>query len=361
MKKNSLFQFLMFSLVGLVTFSTIEWTDSFPDTEPVDNSIAWSSPIPSSSLIWPSQGIISQGFNTFHEGIDIAGAAGTPIVAAASGEVVFVGWDDWGLGNMVEIQHPDGSRTLYGHNQSLLVRKGQQVSQGQVIAKMGSTGNSTAPHLHFEVHPGGRAAVNPMSLLPPLVAGRIPSAQPIAAAPVPVAPTPGVSNPVAVGRGCNGDVVLNGETANFWVRVCRENGQLFYIGQPKQNPNLAMRLPARRTGEGQYRAENGSYSYDVSPERIVVWQNGRQIRSERLSNRRSQTRTSVLLTSVEPEPLSFDITSTPVIPAPVVVPKSYPLNLKAVPLTTAEPEPLRFDVTLPPTASYPKGGQDRRD
>jgi murein DD-endopeptidase MepM/ murein hydrolase activator NlpD len=86
-------------------------------------------------------------------------------VASAPGVVVSAGWNDGGYGNLVEIQHPDGSVTLYAHNNRILVRSGQQVDQGQQIAEMGSTGYSTGPHSHFEIHPAGQGAVNPMTYL----------------------------------------------------------------------------------------------------------------------------------------------------------------------------------------------------
>ncbi|MFP4009591.1 MAG: M23 family metallopeptidase, partial [Spirulinaceae cyanobacterium] len=101
-----------------------------------------------------------------HRGIDIAGPTGTPIVAAASGEIIVAGWNSGGYGNLVDIRHPDGSMTRYAHNSKLLVRKGQWVQQGQQIALMGSTGYSTGPHLHFEIHPNGRGAANPIAYLP---------------------------------------------------------------------------------------------------------------------------------------------------------------------------------------------------
>jgi murein DD-endopeptidase MepM/ murein hydrolase activator NlpD len=101
-----------------------------------------------------------------HKGIDIAAAVGTPIVAVAPGVVVTAGWNDGGYGNLVEIQHADGSLTLYAHNSRILVRKGELVEQGQMIAEMGSTGHSTGPHCHFEFHPAGSAAVNPLAYLP---------------------------------------------------------------------------------------------------------------------------------------------------------------------------------------------------
>jgi murein DD-endopeptidase MepM/ murein hydrolase activator NlpD len=100
-----------------------------------------------------------------HNGIDIAGPVGTPIQAAAAGVVISSGWNEGGYGNLVKIQHPNGSVTLYAHNQKNLVRSGQQVQQGQIIAELGSTGNSTGPHCHFEIRPQGQTAVNPIVLL----------------------------------------------------------------------------------------------------------------------------------------------------------------------------------------------------
>jgi murein DD-endopeptidase MepM/ murein hydrolase activator NlpD len=120
--------------------------------------------------MWPTKGILTSGFGwrwgRMHKGIDIAGPIGTPIVAAADGVVSYAGWNSGGYGYLVEIEHADGSITLYAHNNRILVQVGQQVSQGQQVAEMGSTGYSTGPHLHFEVHPAGQGAVNPMALLP---------------------------------------------------------------------------------------------------------------------------------------------------------------------------------------------------
>lgn len=120
--------------------------------------------------IWPTKGVLTSGYGwrwgRMHRGIDIAGPIGTPIVAAAAGVVVTAGWNSGGYGNLVEIQHADGSVTLYAHNDRILVRTGQQVEQGQQIAEMGSTGYSTGPHSHFEVHLPGQGAVNPMAYLP---------------------------------------------------------------------------------------------------------------------------------------------------------------------------------------------------
>ena len=128
------------------------------------------SPAQFNGYIWPTKGVITSGYGRrwgrMHKGIDIAAPVGTPVLAAAPGVVVSAGWNSGGYGNLVEIQHPDGSLTLYAHNNRVLVRRGQQVAQGQQISEMGSTGRSTGPHCHFEVHAAGRGAVNPIAVLP---------------------------------------------------------------------------------------------------------------------------------------------------------------------------------------------------
>lgn len=108
-------------------------------------------------FVIPAQGTLSQGYHPAHFGIDIANAVGTPVVASHDGTVVFAGWDDWGLGNMVKIQTADKEMvTVYGHNSKLEVSYGEAVRQGDIIALMGSTGNSTGPHLHFEILSKGK-------------------------------------------------------------------------------------------------------------------------------------------------------------------------------------------------------------
>jgi murein DD-endopeptidase MepM/ murein hydrolase activator NlpD len=128
------------------------------------------SPPQFNGYMWPAKGVLTSGYGRrwgrMHRGIDIAGPTGTPIVAAATGEIISAGWNSGGYGNLVDIRHPDGSMTRYAHNSKILVRKGQWVQQGEQIALMGSTGYSTGPHLHFEVHPNGSGAANPMAYLP---------------------------------------------------------------------------------------------------------------------------------------------------------------------------------------------------
>ena len=119
---------------------------------------------------WPAKGVLTSGYGRrwgrMHRGIDIAGPIGTPIVAAAPGEVISAGWHAGGFGKLVKIRHADGSVTYYAHNNRILVRQGEYVQQGQQVAEMGSTGRSTGPHLHFEIRPDGKSAINPIALLP---------------------------------------------------------------------------------------------------------------------------------------------------------------------------------------------------
>jgi murein DD-endopeptidase MepM/ murein hydrolase activator NlpD len=101
----------------------------------------------------PVVGFLSRGFEPGpdgHQGIDIAGATGTPIAASAAGIVRFAGWDET-YGNVVVLEHESGFTSLYGHNDSLLVKAGDDVQRMQKIALLGNTGRSSAPHLHFEV------------------------------------------------------------------------------------------------------------------------------------------------------------------------------------------------------------------
>ncbi|MCL1999293.1 MAG: peptidoglycan DD-metalloendopeptidase family protein [Turicibacter sp.] len=97
----------------------------------------------------------------FHSGVDIAAPRGTAIVATGGGRVTFAGWNG-AYGNQVVINHGNGIQTSYAHASSILVRVGQYVSRGEVIARVGSTGRSTGPHVHYEVLINGRA-VNPVT------------------------------------------------------------------------------------------------------------------------------------------------------------------------------------------------------
>lgn len=121
----------------------------------------------------PTKGYITSNFGTrtdpfrgglaHHLGIDFDANTGDPVAAAAGGVVVFAGKKS-GYGNVVEVDHGNGYSTLYGHNSRLVVRVGDIVRAGQTLARAGSTGRSTGPHVHFEVHVNGRP-VNPRKFL----------------------------------------------------------------------------------------------------------------------------------------------------------------------------------------------------
>jgi len=124
----------------------------------------------STPSIWPVKGWLTSSFGyrtspftgrrEMHKGIDVATRTGTPIIAPADGIVVFSGREG-GFGNMLLIDHGYGIMTRYGHCASLEVKKGDKVKRGDVVAKVGNTGRSTGPHLHYEVAVNG-VAVNPM-------------------------------------------------------------------------------------------------------------------------------------------------------------------------------------------------------
>lgn len=110
---------------------------------------------------WPTSGEISSYYGwrkspfggrseSFHDGIDIANDSGTKVCAAADGQVVFAGWQPV-YGRTILIEHGHGFATKYAHNSALLVEEGDRVKKGQVIARMGTTGRSTGPHLHFSI------------------------------------------------------------------------------------------------------------------------------------------------------------------------------------------------------------------
>jgi murein DD-endopeptidase MepM/ murein hydrolase activator NlpD len=115
---------------------------------------------PDRVLQWPAQGLLSSSFGQrgrrLHAGIDISGERGTPIVAADAGVVLFSGRGPNGYGNTVMLHHSHGLITLYAHNERNVVRQGNRVQRGQVIAFMGDTGRASGTHLHFEVHQDGR-------------------------------------------------------------------------------------------------------------------------------------------------------------------------------------------------------------
>jgi murein DD-endopeptidase MepM/ murein hydrolase activator NlpD len=123
------------------------------------------------NLRWPvDAGVVSSEFGErwgkMHKGIDIAADIGEPVYAIANGEVIYAGDGLRGYGNVVIIQHDTRTTSLYAHNSELKVKQGEHVTQGMLIALIGSTGHSTGPHTHFEIRDGD-IALNPRTLLPP--------------------------------------------------------------------------------------------------------------------------------------------------------------------------------------------------
>jgi hypothetical protein len=122
------------------------------------------------SFIWPANNHYLSGYDYTpsinHYGIDIAGALGDPIYASDNGVIVYAGWNNWGYGNVIVIDHGNGWQTLYAHLSSFNVYCGQSVYQGNVIGAFGSTGNSSGPHLHFEMMSDQYGKVNPWNFLP---------------------------------------------------------------------------------------------------------------------------------------------------------------------------------------------------
>jgi murein DD-endopeptidase MepM/ murein hydrolase activator NlpD len=153
--------------VGRSDLELMKWTDGHEtrwiDADGVDGG---------QGMEMPVNGRLSSGFGErfhpilgyrrMHDGVDLAAPYGTPIVAAADGRVVTAGWHG-GYGNEVAIAHSGGVETIYGHMSRIAAAAGAYVRRGQVIGYVGSTGLSTGPHLHYEVHRDGKL-VNPLSV-----------------------------------------------------------------------------------------------------------------------------------------------------------------------------------------------------
>lgn len=144
------------------------------DVSDLARQVSYSRPEPASAaskFAWPVRGAIVSEFGAGelgrrNDGINIAAPAGTAVRAAADGEVVYRGAELDGFGNLLLVRHDGGYVTAYAHNDAMLVRKGDRVRQGQVIAKVGQTGAVTSPQLHFEIR-RQLEAVDPMAFLGP--------------------------------------------------------------------------------------------------------------------------------------------------------------------------------------------------
>ena len=119
-------------------------------------------------FIWPVRGKVTQEFGmrgtVKHGGIDISAPMGTPIRASSSGKVIYSGNEIEGFGNIIIIKHSQGFITVYAHNETNYVAEGEKVERGQIIGRVGNTGRTSGPHLHFEIRKNNRI-VNPRLLL----------------------------------------------------------------------------------------------------------------------------------------------------------------------------------------------------
>lgn len=122
------------------------------------------------TFIWPTTGKTISGYDyspSIHPGIDIGGSTGNAVYATDSGVVVFAGWSEYGYGNLIVLDHGNGWQSAYAHLSAVSVICGQSVAQGTMIGALGSTGNSTGPHLHFELRSEIYGKVNPWDFVSP--------------------------------------------------------------------------------------------------------------------------------------------------------------------------------------------------
>ena len=149
--------------------ATAKPTATQPEPGPPSHSLSTAKAPPPNAPVdrwsWPAEGKVSRAYSAErHKGIDLDGERGAPVMATAAGVVVYAGTGVTGYGALLIVKHNDTYLSAYGHNDALLAAEGQQVSAGQVIARMGST-SSDSVKLHFEIRRNGRP-VNPTSLLP---------------------------------------------------------------------------------------------------------------------------------------------------------------------------------------------------
>jgi murein DD-endopeptidase MepM/ murein hydrolase activator NlpD len=108
--------------------------------------------------------VINQGYNIFHQAVDLGGEIGTPVKPIMPGVVAYAGWDKSGYGNLVILDHQNNIQSYYGHLSKIEVKTGETVSMDTEVGKMGETGHATGPHLHLEIHQNG-VSLNPLTVL----------------------------------------------------------------------------------------------------------------------------------------------------------------------------------------------------
>ena len=136
-----------------------------PLAQPPGGTEALAAPAAKGDWVWPVRGVISQRYSSAHRAIDIDAAQGSVVGAADAGQVVYARWESSGYGYLVIIDHDNGYVSYYAHLYGFYVDVGQTVARGQQIGELGNTGDSTGPHLHFEIRYGG-VQHDPLDLLP---------------------------------------------------------------------------------------------------------------------------------------------------------------------------------------------------
>jgi len=155
-----------------------DWLDQYTRDKPAVSSVTGSACgvitsgyIGSGTYVWPTSETWISGYDyspaTNHRGIDIAGQLGNPVYAVDAGVVVYSNWNNNGYGNLIVIDHGNGWQSVYAHLDTYLKYCGENVNQGEQIGTLGSTGNSSGPHLHFELRNEEFGAVNPWDFLTP--------------------------------------------------------------------------------------------------------------------------------------------------------------------------------------------------
>jgi murein DD-endopeptidase MepM/ murein hydrolase activator NlpD len=144
----------------------------YPNSTPSSTPATYTAPADGASFAWPLNGAIVADYGATvsggsNAGINIAAPAGTPIRAAAAGQISYAGSELRGYGNLVLIKHDDGYVTAYAHAERIVVNRGDYVQKGQIIAYEGQTGDVTSPQLHFEIRKGV-TPLNPRTLLVPM-------------------------------------------------------------------------------------------------------------------------------------------------------------------------------------------------
>ncbi len=152
-----------------------DWLPHYSRDEPTESSIPGGCGIITEgyigygTFIWPTTETYLSGYDytpeTNHRAIDIAGSIGNPVWAVDAGVIVYSGWNDHGYGNLIVVDHGNGWQSVYAHLDTFLAFCGQSVDQGEQIGTLGTTGNSTGPHLHFELRHETYGVVNPWDFL----------------------------------------------------------------------------------------------------------------------------------------------------------------------------------------------------